>query len=70
MPLSRAVVFIFIQLAAAVAATKFAGMIGVDVASTFAGVDMSATMLRNVWLEYVNVEAQTPAYLRGSTVAS
>lgn len=53
MPLSRAIFFIAIQLAAAVAATKSAALIGVNVASTFAGVDASASMLRNIWLEYV-----------------
>lgn len=55
MPLSRAAVFIPIQLAAALAGTKFAGLIGADVASTFAGVDASASMFRNVWLEYVRM---------------
>lgn len=68
MPLSRALVFIFIQLAAAVTATKWAGMIGVNVASTFAGVDTSASVMRNVWLEYVTLEADTPVHVCGINV--
>lgn len=68
MPLSRAFVFIAIQLAAAVAGTKSAGMIGVDVGSTFAGVDASASLLRNVWLEYVNIASHAePASFHGSS---
>jgi branched-subunit amino acid transport protein len=52
MPLSRAAVFMVVQLVAAVMATKAAGhFAGVEIASTFAGVDTDAPLLKSVWLE-------------------